>query len=48
MALTNILNEGENLLVLSHGFFGDRFVDIGKTLGVNVEVLKAPAGETVP
>jgi aspartate aminotransferase-like enzyme len=48
MALTNILNEGENLLVLSHGFFGDRFVDIGKALGINVEVLKAPAGETVP
>lgn len=48
MALTNVLNEGENLLVLSHGFFGDRFVDIGKALNANVEVLKAPAGETVP
>jgi len=30
MALTNILNEGENLLVLSHGFFGDRLLTLGK------------------
>jgi aspartate aminotransferase-like enzyme len=48
MALTNILNEGENLLVISHGFFGDRFVEIGDALNVNVDVIKAPTGETVP
>ncbi len=44
MALTNILEENENLLVVSHGYFGDRFVEIGETLGLNVDVLKSKAG----
>lgn len=48
MSLTNILDDKENLLVISHGYFGDRFVDIGHALNVNVDVLKAPTGETVP
>jgi aspartate aminotransferase-like enzyme len=48
MSLTNILNDKENLLVISHGYFGDRFVDIGHALNVNVDVLRAPTGETVP
>jgi len=48
IALTNILNDNEGLLVISHGYFGDRFVDIAKSLNVNVEVLKVSAGETVP
>jgi alanine-glyoxylate transaminase/serine-glyoxylate transaminase/serine-pyruvate transaminase len=48
MSLTNILNDKENLLVISHGYFGDRFIDIGNALNVNVDVLKAPTGETVP
>jgi len=48
MSLTNILKDEENLLVISHGYFGDRFIDIGHALNVNVDVLKAPTGETVP
>ena len=48
MSLTNILNDKENLLVISHGYFGDRFIDIGHALNVNVDVLRAPTGETVP
>ena len=48
MSLTNILNDKENLLVISHGYFGDRFIDIGQALNVNVDVLRAPTGETVP
>ncbi|WP_018963599.1 pyridoxal-phosphate-dependent aminotransferase family protein [Coprothermobacter platensis] len=48
MALTNILNEGENLLVISHGFFGDRFVDLGHALNINTDVLKTDAGSCVP
>ena len=48
MSLTNILNDKENLLVISHGYFGDRFIEIGNALNVNVDVLKAPTGETVP
>ena len=48
MSLTNILNDKENLLVISHGYFGDRFIEIGHALNVNVDVLRAPTGETVP
>src|SRR5664280_1119516 len=48
MSLTNILDDKENLLVISHGYFGDRFIDIGHALNVNVDVLRAPTGETVP
>ncbi|MEA3313086.1 MAG: alanine--glyoxylate aminotransferase family protein [Caldisericota bacterium] len=44
IALTNILEENENILVVSHGYFGDRFVEIGKTLGLNVDLLKSKAG----
>src|SRR5664279_6026385 len=40
MSLTNILNDKENLLVISHGYFGDRFIDIGQALNVNVDVLR--------
>ena len=47
MALTNILQDRENLLVVSHGYFGDRFVEIGKALGINVDVLKSKEGKAV-
>jgi alanine-glyoxylate transaminase/serine-glyoxylate transaminase/serine-pyruvate transaminase len=47
VSLTNILNEGESLLVVSHGYFGDRFLEIGKTLGLDVDVLKSEAGKAV-
>jgi len=47
MALTNILDDNDNLLVISHGFFGDRFVELGNALGVKVDVLRSNAGETV-
>ncbi|MGB9694774.1 MAG: pyridoxal-phosphate-dependent aminotransferase family protein [Caldisericaceae bacterium] len=48
IALTNILKDDENLLVVSHGYFGDRFIDIAKALNVNADYLKAPTGCTVP
>jgi alanine-glyoxylate transaminase/serine-glyoxylate transaminase/serine-pyruvate transaminase len=47
MSLTNILDDGESLLVVSHGYFGDRFVEIGKTLGLNVDTLKSKTGKAV-
>jgi len=47
MALTNILGEKDNLLVLSHGYFGDRFVDIAKQLGIDVDTIKGATGEHV-
>ena len=47
ISLTNILNKGESLLVVSHGYFGDRFEEIGKTLGLDVDILKSNPGKTV-
>lgn len=47
ISLTNILDNGENLLVISHGFFGDRFAEIGQSLGMNVDILSTLSGDHV-
>ncbi|MHC2994034.1 MAG: alanine--glyoxylate aminotransferase family protein [Candidatus Atribacteria bacterium] len=46
-ALVNSLKEGDRLLVVSHGFFGDRFVEIAQGYGFEVEVLASPWGKIV-
>jgi len=46
-ALVNSLKERERLLVISHGFFGDRFAEIAQSYGFEVEVLAAEWGEIV-
>ena len=48
MAIANNLKKGDNLLVVSHGMFGDRFIDIAERKGINADVLKAPWGSIVP
>lgn len=48
MAIANNLKRGDNLLVVSHGMFGDRFIDIAERKGIHTDVLKAPWGSTVP
>lgn len=45
MALTNILGEKDNVLVVSHGYFGDRFEELAKHLGIEVDKIKPNAGE---
>lgn len=47
IALTNVINENDNLLVISHGFFGDRFAEIGNALGITSEIIKAQPGDRV-
>ncbi len=47
MSLVNVLKENESILVLSNGFFGDRFIEIGETIGANVDFLRAIPGERV-
>ncbi|MDD4708435.1 MAG: aminotransferase class V-fold PLP-dependent enzyme, partial [Firmicutes bacterium] len=37
-----------NVLVVSHGFFGDRFIELGKRKGLNVDVISSEWGEIVP
>jgi len=47
MAIANVTKRGDNVLVVSNGFFGDRFIDLCQRKGLEVDVLSAPWGEVV-
>jgi alanine-glyoxylate transaminase / serine-glyoxylate transaminase / serine-pyruvate transaminase len=47
MALVNTVAAGEKLLVISQGYFGDRFIHLGKAFGIQVEVLQSEWGKQV-
>ncbi len=47
MALVNTVAAGEKLLVISHGYFGDRFTKLASAFGIEVEVLQAEWGKQV-
>ncbi|KLU60042.1 serine-pyruvate aminotransferase [Peptococcaceae bacterium CEB3] len=47
MAVVNILAPGEKLLVISQGYFGDRFVPLAQTHGIQVETLQAEWGRQI-
>ncbi|MCL6572907.1 MAG: alanine--glyoxylate aminotransferase family protein, partial [Bacillus sp. (in: Bacteria)] len=47
MALVNTVAAGEKLLVISHGYFGDRFNLLGKAFGIEVDVLQSQWGKQV-
>lgn len=47
MAIVNTVAEGERILVISHGYFGDRFTPLAKAYGIEVDVLQAQWGERV-
>jgi len=47
VAIVNSLKKGDRLLVISHGFFGDRFVEIAQCYGIEVEVLASEWGKIV-
>ncbi|KAF8159782.1 pyridoxal phosphate-dependent transferase [Crassisporium funariophilum] len=44
----NLVEPGEQVLVLHSGYFGDSFADCFETYGAEVTQLKAPIGGTVP
>lgn len=44
-ALLNLLEQGERLLVVQNGIWGQRAADLAKRLNLNVEVLKVEPGE---
>ena len=48
MAIANTTKKGDNVLVVSHGFFGDRFIELGKRKGLNVDILSSEWGEIIP
>lgn len=45
MAIANTLKSGDNLLIVSHGFFGDRFIELAQRKGINVDVIKSEWGK---
>lgn len=48
MAVANTTKKEDNVLIVSHGFFGDRFIDLCKRKGLNADVISSEWGETVP
>lgn len=48
MAVANSTKAGDNILIVSHGFFGDRFIDLCTRKGLNVDVISSEWGKTVP
>ncbi|MDW0112529.1 alanine--glyoxylate aminotransferase family protein [Sporosarcina saromensis] len=47
MALVNTVAAGERLLIISQGYFGDRFIQLGKAFGIEIDVLQAEWGKQV-
>ncbi|KAK1215466.1 hypothetical protein PQX77_021900 [Marasmius sp. AFHP31] len=45
---SNLVEAGENALVLHSGYFGDSFADCLGTYGANVDQIKAQIGDAVP
>ena len=47
MALVNLLAAGERLLIVSHGYFGDRYVELAEALALDFDVLRSEWGLAV-
>ncbi len=47
MAIANTTKRGDNVLIVSNGFFGDRFIEICERKGLQVDVLSAEWGTAV-
>jgi len=45
-SVSNLTSPGDRVLVLTAGKFGERWVDLTKAFGCEVDVLKAPYGQT--
>ena len=45
-SISNLTSQGDKVLVLTAGKFGERWTGLGKAFGCNVEVLSVPYGET--
>lgn len=48
IAGSNLIEVGDNALVISTGYFGERYAELLKRYGANVTVLTAPVGDIVP
>ncbi len=47
MAAANLVEKGDNVLVISTGYFGERFKDVLERYGADVTILKADTGKVV-
>ncbi|HJA35091.1 MAG TPA: alanine--glyoxylate aminotransferase family protein [Firmicutes bacterium] len=47
MAISNMTKRGDDVLIVSNGFFGDRFIDICQHKGLHADVLSAEWGQVV-
>lgn len=47
MAIINTVCPGEKILIVSHGYFGDRFIGVVNALGIRAEVLGSEWGKQV-
>lgn len=47
IAASNLIESGDNALVISTGYFGERYADLLKRYGANVDVLRAAVGDIV-
>lgn len=47
MAVSNLIEQGDNVLVISSGYFGKRFKDILDRYGAKTTILEVPVGEVV-
>lgn len=47
MALVNTVAPGEKILILSHGYFGDRFTQLADSFGINYDIIQAEWGKHV-
>ncbi len=48
IAGANLTEPGDNVLVISTGYFGDRYADLLKRYGASVTMLKAAPGDVIP
>jgi len=47
MAGANLIEAGDNVLVISTGYFGERYFELLKRYGANVDILRADTGDIV-
>ncbi|NMB26968.1 MAG: alanine--glyoxylate aminotransferase family protein [Tissierellia bacterium] len=48
MGIANVTKEGDNVLVISHGHFGDRYVELCERKGLKVDTIRSEWGTIVP
>lgn len=48
MAVANLIERGDKVLIVSTGYFGDRLAAIAERYGAQVTALRAPVGDVVP